>query len=261
MSGLDNPWEYKGFWHQFDGQFKNGDEIEFWDNQIAEWFGIYGVPMRYFPVVANKDADRIFGEDQNMSRTTVHLLTGVIEGGQMDENLLFNAFGQLNQVEFVLFVHKNTFIKQVGRKPFPNDQFTFETDVTTQIFEVNHVDETTLGAEGNFFGHRGAYVLTCKEREISQAVVGGGETYGVTDLQGNLLDGAPDDALVGDGSGRVRSKYDVPGIQNIAGTLRGDNEYIREVTSGKDADGNDAMPGGKGIVCRSGEDKPDWGDW
>jgi hypothetical protein len=261
MAGLDNPWEYKDFWGQFGGQFKNETEIEFFDDQIAEWFGIYGVPMHYYPVKVDVNSDRVFGEDQTLSRSNVRLLTGIIEGGAIDENLIFIPYGQSNKVEFVMFVHQQTVLKQIGRRPLPNDQFTFKNDITTQIFEVNHVDETTLGAEGNFFGHRGAYVLTCMEREISQPVVGDGQRYGYTDLQGNIFDDAPEDVLVGDGSGRIREKYKVPGIQNIDGTLRSDSDFIEKVTTGKNPDGTDALPKGRGIIFRPGTEKPDWGDW
>lgn len=261
MAGLQDPLAYKDFWHQFNGYFENEDEIEFWDDQIAEWFAIYGVPLKYFPVVVDANKDRVFGEDTTKTYTTVKHLTGWVEGGAYDENLIYNPFGQINQVDFVMYVHRNTFVKVIGRKPLTGDQFTFFQDVTTMTFEVNHLDETTLGQEGNFFGHRGCYVLTCKEREISQALIGEGETHGVTDPQGNLLPNIPEDALVGDGSGRIREKYKVPGVQNIEGTIRGDNDYVQNVADGVDEDGEDFLPKGKGIVCRSGEEKADWGDW
>lgn len=262
MAGLNDPWEYKPFWHQFNGQFENQDEQGFWDDQLAEWMGVYGIPLKYYPAQIDiKKADRIFGEATDVSYGNVVHLTGVIDGNSIDENILYNAFGQLNQVEFVMYVHQQTFLKHVGRKPYPNDQFTLVHNVSSQNFEVVHTDESTIGTEGNFFGHRGLYVLTVRERTISQSTVGNGETYGVTDLQGNLLPNAPEDALVGDGSGRVREKYNVPGIKNLDGSLRGENKIIREIVTGKDENGEDAMPAGKGIVYRQGTDKWDWGDW
>jgi hypothetical protein len=261
MASLDNPWEYKDFWHQFNGRQENNEEIEFWDDQVSEYFGVYGIPLKYFPTDANKNSDRVFGEDTTQRRERVVHLTGLIEGGMVEENLLFNTFGQLNQVQFVMYVHIPTFVEHVGRKPLPSDQFTFVNDVTTMVFEVNHIDETTLGHEGNFFGYRSCYILNCRERELTQPIVGDGERFGVTDLQGNLLPDIPEDALVDDGSGRVREKYSVPGMRNPDGTLRGDNDYIQNVADGVDEEGNDVLPEGKGIVSRSGDDKPDWGDW
>ena len=262
MAGLNDPWEYKDFWHQYDGQYDNEEEIQFWDDQAAEYFAIYGMKVKYYPIEVDLDeADIIFGEQTTRSYGTVKHITGILEGLQMEENLFYNTFGQLNQVEFNMFVHRPTFFQVIGRKPQPGDQFTFVDDITTMVFEVNHLNESTIGTEGNFFGHRSSYILTAREREISQSVAGGGENYGPTDLQGNLLPDAPEDALVGDGSGRIREKYAVPGMQNIEGSIRGDNDAIQEIADGVDEDGEDTMPGGQGIISRSGEDKPDWGDW
>ena len=262
MAGLNNPLEYKDFWHQFNGQFENQDEQGFWDDQLSEWFGIYGIPMKYAAAdIKIEDVDRVFGEITNTRFPSVVDLTGIIEGASIDENIMYNGFGQLNNVEFVMYVHQLTFLKHVGRKPYPKDQFQLKNDVSTQTFEVIHTDESTIGTEANFFGHRGTYVLSCREREVSQSTVGQGEDYGVTDQQGNLLPNAPPDALVGDGSGRVREKYNVSGVNNVDGSVRGDNEFINEVVTGKDKDGNDAMPDGKGIVYRQGTENPDWGDW
>ncbi len=262
MSGLNDPLEYKDFWHQFNGRFENQDEQGFWDDQLAEWFGVYGIPIRYYPaIIEEKDIDRVFGEAKNISFRDVVMLTGIIEGASIEENIVYNPFGQLNNVEFVLYVHQQTFLKHVGRKPLPSDQFTLVNDISTQNFEVIHTDEATIGTEGNFFGHRGTYILTVREREISQSTNGAGETYGVTDQQGNLLPNSPEDSLVGDGTGRIRDKYKVPGMKNIEDSIRGDNKFIKKVVTGKDEEGNDAMPGGKGIVYRQGTDKTDWGDW
>jgi hypothetical protein len=264
MAGLNDPWEYKKFWHQFNGQFENQDEQGFWDDQLSEWFGIYGVPLKYYPLnIDITKSDRIFGEVTTVSYDRVVHLTGVIDNNSIDENILYNTFGQLNNVEFVMFVHQHTFLKQVGRKPLPNDQFTLVNNVSTQNFEVVHTNESTLGTQGNFFGHRGLYILTVRERTVSQSLRGDGEKFGVTDMEGNLLPNIPEDAIVDDGSGRVRDKYDVPGIRNVEGSLYGDNKAIRGIVSGKDENGEDAMPEGQGIVYRQGDDKSldDWGNW
>lgn len=256
-NGLDQ----KQFWDQYKGAMANAAEFEFYDNIATEIFNIYGVPVEYFPAEVDPNKDRIFGEDPNKKYTRKIMTTGIIEGGAVQENVNFSMYGMMNKVEFTMHLHQQSFKDIAGRKPLPADQFTFVKDLTTQVFEVIHVTESTLGVQGNIFGHRTTYTLICKEREISPAEIGDGERYGHTDSEGNVLPNAPADLINPDGE--IKEKYKVPGLtkENRDGAYHGDNEAIQEIADGVDENGNPVMPGGRGIISRSGKNKTDWGDW
>lgn len=253
----------KDFWSQYNGPADNGAELDFYDDMASEMFSIYGIPLEYYPVLADPERDRIFGEDPGKKFERKVLLTGLIDGAQVQENILFNQFGMLNKVEFIMALHYATALDVIGRKPLIADQFTFANGLTAQIFEVTHVTESTLGVQGNVFGRRTAYSLTCREREISPAEIGDGERYGFVDSEGNILPGAPADLF--DENGNIREKYKVPGLTaaNKRGAYHGDNEHIQEKADGVDVNGKPTVPGGRGIVSTSGKDRKnfDWGNW
>jgi len=263
MPANPDPMSAKDFWSQYNGNVENGAELDFYDNLASEMFAIYGVPVEYYPVEADPERDRIFGEDTQKKFQRKVMLTGLIEGSSVQENVIFNQYGMMNKVEFILHLHYATAIEQIGRKPLIADQFTFANGLTTQVFEVTHLTETTLGVQGNIFGRRTAYTLTCREREISPAEIGDGERYGYVDSEGNILPGAPSDLM--DENGNIREKYKVPGLTsaNKKGAYHGDNEAIQETADGVDADGNPITTSGKGTVSRSGKSTGnlDWGGW
>lgn len=263
MPANPDPMSAKDFWSQYNGNQDNGTELDFYDDMASEIFSIYGVPLEYYPVDADPERDRIFNEDPGKKFERKVMLTGIIEGNSVQENVLFNQFGMMNKVEFTMYLHYSTAIGQLGRKPLTADQFTFANGLTTQVFEVTHVTDSTLGVQGNVFGRRTAYALTCREREISPAEIGDGERYGFVDSEGNVLPGAPADLF--DENGNIREKYKVPGLTaaNKKGAYHGDNEHIQEKADGVDENGNATMPAGKGVVSVSGKDKKniDWGGW
>jgi hypothetical protein len=244
MSGLQHPLEYKDYFPQFTGEVNQGSEIEYLDNMIAEYFGIYGIPIDYYHQITNPDKDRIFGEDDTKKYQQKYQLTCILKDGTVEESLLFNGFGQLNTIDFSMYIHIDTFKRLLGKghDPLPGDLFMFPNNSKLK-FEITNVVFTTLGTQGNVFGRKTCYDLTCKEAELSPATEGRGEQYGVTDSQGNLVPNAPADAILGDGTNRIADKYQVPQA-NPAGQ-QGDNKQIQ-----KEAD--------RVVVKRNTEL---WGEW
>lgn len=227
MSGLNHPLEYKDYFPQHTGEVQQGSEIDYLDNMIAEYFGIYGIPIDYFHQITNPDKDRIFGEDDTKKYQQKYQLTALLKDGTVEESLLFNGYGQLNTVDFSMFMHIDTFKRQLGKDkdPLPGDLFMFPNNSKLK-FEITNVVFTTLGTQGNVFGRRTCYDLTCKEAELSPATEGRGEQYGVTDAEGQLVPDAPSDAILTDGSNRIADKYIVPKV-NPNGQ-RGDNKQIQK---------------------------------
>lgn len=227
MSGIQHPLEYKEFFPQHTGELNQGSEIEYLDNMIAEYFGIYGVPIDYFHQITNPNKDRIFGEDDTKKYQQKYQLTAILKDGSVEESLLFNGYGQLNTVDFSMYIHIDTFKRLLGKDhdPLPGDIFMFPNNSKLK-FEITNVVFTTLGTQGNVFGRRTCYDLTCKEAELSPATQGRGEQYGVTDAEGQLVPNAPTDAILGDGTNRVADKYQVP--KPTTNAQKGDNEQIQK---------------------------------
>lgn len=247
MPGSDNPLGKKKYWNQFNGPLETNNEKMFFDAQASEYFEIYGIPVYYYPTIVNENKDRIFGEDTSKKYLRKHHLTGIIVGGQLEENLYYNGFGQINQVDFQIYFHRHTFLKHIGRVPLPSDHF-FLPNSSSLVYEVNHVDWTTLGQEGNFFGHQSGLLLTCKERIVS------GEQYGILDGQGNLLPEIDESVLLPDG--RIPEKHNVRGPVLTLETAK-DNEAIRDVTDGILNEETGEREGGITIK----HNRTEWGDW
>lgn len=234
MAGLNQPRKKKQHFRQYSGPWEQRNEIEMFDNAIAEYFAIYGLPIDYFPVEANYNKDRIFGEDTTKRYLRKHELTALVKDGGFEENLVYGGFGELNQVEFQIYIHIPTFRKMVNRDPLPSDQF-FLPHSSTIAYEIIHVDWMTLGLEGNVFGYKTTYLLTCKQREVSyDALNNVGGQFGVLDGEGELMGNAPADAIIPDGSNRVRNKYTVrkPVLPDGGPEDYGDNAAIRDITEG-----------------------------
>lgn len=230
MAGLQHPLEYKEFFPQHTGEVNQGSEIDYLDNMIAEYFGIYGIPIDYYHQITNPDKDRIFGEDDTKKYQQKYQLTAILKDGTVEESLLFNGFGQLNTIDFSMYIHIDTFKRLLGKDhdPLPGDLFMFPNNSKLK-FEVTNIVFTTLGTQGNVFGRKTCYDLTCKEAELSPSTQGRGEQYGVTDADGNMVPNAPSDAILDDGSNRIADKYQVPKPNPNA--QRGDNEQIKKEAS------------------------------
>lgn len=300
MAGSSNPLASKGFFPQFTGYSNNHATIEMYDKLMAQQFQIFGIPIDYVSSVVDPNKDRIFGEDTTKKYIQKHKLTCLLKEGQIEETLLFNGFGQVNTVEFSMYLHIGTFKKILGNKydPKPSDQFFFPNGLSNLGFEVMHVGFSTLGLEGNILGQRTLYEIVVRERYVSEADEGLGEQYGViqtvvipsdwvgdlvtvvnnnalelitvtTDMVGKaytiMVNDAPDDAILPDG--RVASKYQIRGDNKRAN--QGDNKFIRGVTEGQPG----ALPdtgvfnedGSLNDVRRSAnvvqKDRSYWGEW
>jgi hypothetical protein len=253
MAGLNNPLSKKKHFRQFTGPWNQHNEIEMYDNAMAEYFAIYGLPIDFLPVDVNYNKDRIFGEDTTKRYLYKRQLTCLAKDGAFEENMVYNGFGEITQVEFQIYIHLPTFRKMVARDPLPGDNF-FLPNVSNLGYEVIHVDWMTLGLEGNIFGQKCVYLLTCKNREYS------GEQYGVLDANGRLIAGAPADALNPDGS--VRDKYKIPKPKTLISTDEGfaqmaDNNAIKDITEGPINPTTGVRSGG--IVLQ--RDRAYWGEW
>lgn len=226
MSGLNHPLGYKQYFPQHMGFLEQGSEINYFDDMVAEYFGIYGLPVDYFHQTTSVKKDAIFGEDDTKKYVRKYQLTAIIKEPAIEEGLLFMKYGGMNNIDFHVFLHVDTFRKLVGKNkdPLPGDLFTFPHN-TKLKYEVENVLFTTVGMEGNIFGHRSCYELVCKEAQMSPVQEGLGEQYGVVDAQGNLVSDAPADAILNDGSGRIADKYQVPTANPDAN--KGDNEQVQ----------------------------------
>lgn len=259
MAGANRPLAKKKWFRQYSGPWEQRNEIEMYDNAISEYFQIYGLPIEYYPVEANHNKDRIFGEDTTKRYIRKHDLTAIVKDGGFEENLVYNGFGEINQVEFQIYMHIPTFRKMINRDPLSSDQF-FLPHSSTIAYEVIHVDWMTLGLEGNVFGYKTTYLLTCKQREVSYDPLNNvGSQYGVVDGEGELMYNAPADAVIPDGTGRIRNMYNVrKPVLPVGGPEKyGDNEFIREVTEGIVNEETGEREGGF-IIKR---EKNWWGDW
>jgi hypothetical protein len=229
---IDDPFSYKRHFPQGMGPQYQNNEISLYDDMLAESMAIYGIPMDYYPVVVDMNRKEVtaFGEDMTKQYLRKFIIFGKIDNDGFDEQLLYSGFGELNNIEFRLYVHLPTFLKLVGREPIAGDQFYLPFN-STFVYEVTHAVHAALGRDGNIFGHKSIFVLNARERTVTSHSAGYGERFGVLDSQGNIRSDAPADALVNDGSGRVRDKYAVQQPQ-VSPDLMHDNDKVKEVVDG-----------------------------
>jgi len=199
MSGLDDPLKYKRFFNQFGGDYNNSREIETYDNLQAEYAGIYGIPIEYYPIVVDayeEGLDRVYGENSRPVWDKKYQITGLIDE-YSQELLKWQAAGQMNVDEVTMYIHRSTFDKLVGfrsRKipvtdptrrggygPIPKDMI--RTSYNGLFYEVVTGGVHFMDSSAQQFGHKFWYKVTLKSREVSDAYIGAGEQYGaVPDL-------------------------------------------------------------------------------
>jgi hypothetical protein len=266
MAGTNNPLGKKSWFTQFTGYENNKGAIDMYDSLIAQHFAIFGLPLDYVSAEVDENKDRIFGEDTTKKYIQKHKLTSILKEGQIEETLLFNGYGQLNTVEFSMYIHINTWKLVVGadNDPKPGDHFFFPHGNSNLGFEVMHVGFSTIGLENNILGQRTTYEIVARERYVSDADEGIGEQYGLIqtvfipeswvgdtitivdetntlqqivvteDMVGTgvtiMVNDAPDDAILPDG--RIADKYIVEGANPR--TNKGDDEYIEEFADGEE---------------------------
>jgi hypothetical protein len=231
-----------------------GNTMNTFDKMQSEMLNIYGIPMDYYPVEVDINKDVAFGEDTTKRYMRCHKIKGKIDNDGFDENLLYSGFGELNSIEFRIFLHLPSFVQMVGREPMAGDQFYLPYN-STFVYEVTHAVHAALGRDGNIFGFKSLFVINCRERTVTQHSAGYGERFGVIDSQGNIRSDAPADALVNDGSGRVSTKYDVQQPKVSPNTMH-DNELIKKLVDG------DPTKDTSGIATPSADFiREKWGNW
>lgn len=194
MAGLDDPLKYKKYWNQYGGDYNNSREIEMMDNLQAEYAGIYGIPIEYYPISVDAYAegmDPIYGENSTPVWDRKYQLTGIIDE-YSQEMLQWQAAGQMNVDEVTMYIHRSTYDKLIGIRsakapstdptrrgaygPVPKDML--RTPYNGHIYEVVTGGLHFLETNAQHFGHKFWYKVTLKSREVSDAQIGKGEQYG-----------------------------------------------------------------------------------
>ena len=194
MSGLSDPLRYKRNWGQFAGDFDNRREIETYDNFAAEYAGIKGIPVDYFPINVDsykEGMDVVYGENSAPKWDRKYQLTAILEDWT-GELVNFSKFGLENVDEVTLYVHKSTFDKIVGIRtnlatttttnrrgaygPIAKDELRMPH--SGLVYEVITGGEHFMQGDAQHFGHKFWYKLSCKVRQASDASVGVGEQHG-----------------------------------------------------------------------------------
>lgn len=289
MVGSDNPLGKKKWFTPFTGDLSQRNTLNMYDSLIAQQFQIFGIPIEIVSSDVNENKDRIFGEDTTKKYIQKHKMTCLLKEGSVEETLQFNSFGQLNIVEFSLYLHIDTFKNLLGKDvdPKPSDLVFLSVPDgpdgagynSNLGFEVMHVGFSTLGLEGNILGRRTLYELVVREREVSEATVGQGEQYGIIqtiripqEWVGDLISIVEDfkikeitvtSEIVGQELDMVIEGAPLDGILpsgEIASKYRvrghekrsqtGDNEFIRNVTDEIDGVVEDPIQDGKIIDVR-----------
>lgn len=264
MASTNSPLEKKQYFPAYTSYQNQANTIEMYDKLIVQYFQIYGLPIDFVPAIVDVDFDRIFGEDSLKKYLQKYKLTTILGEGKIEENLIFNSFGQLNNVEFTAHLHIGTYKNIIGKDkdPKPGDQlfFSFGSNLG---YEITNVNFSNLGMEGNILGQRTCYKIVVREREVSEPDEGYGENYGGTiriTITSDLVNvplhvvnnknfvqiltpaetdigktvtvisaTAPKDIMTSDG--RIKDKYIVKG-KNLK-AQKGDNQFINDFTDTK----------------------------
>jgi hypothetical protein len=194
MSGLSDPLQYKKYFGQFSGDFDNRREIETYDNFAAEYCGIKGVPLEYYPINVDsykQGLDVVYGENSSPKWDRKYVLTAILEEWTQ-EIQAFGGFGMVNTDDITLYMHRSTFDKIVGIRsnlapttnperrgsygPVAKDEIRIIANGL--VYEVLTGGEHFMESDAQHFGHKFWYKLTCKIRETSTAAIGVGEQRG-----------------------------------------------------------------------------------
>lgn len=229
MSGLSDPLSYKKFFNQFGGDYNNSREIESYDNLQAEYAAIYGIPVEYYPISIDayaENLDPILGENGRPIWDRKYGLTALMDE-YSQELLKWEAAGQMNVDEIVLYIHRSTFDKIVGIRsnkapstdptrrgawgPAPKDML--RTPYNGHIYEVVTGGLHFLDSQAKHFGHKFWYKVTLKSREVSDAAVGAGEQYGA--LPDMTLQEMIDAGMLDEDGGYVCNPQAVVGTPDI----------------------------------------------
>ena len=104
MSRLSDPLQYKQYWGQYNGDFDNRREIETYDNLAAEYAGINGIPIQFFPINVDdykNNLDAVLGESSAPKWDRRYDLTALLEDFTQ-ETITFGDIGELNTDEITL---------------------------------------------------------------------------------------------------------------------------------------------------------------
>jgi hypothetical protein len=200
MAGAPDPFRWKRYWGQFSGDYDNRREIETYDNMMAEYAGIYGIPVVYYTLHVDdykNDLDVIHGESSTPVWDRSIQLTALTDQlSQEPQN--FTQFGLENIDTLILYIHRSTFDGLVGWRsgetpvqapnltPRPSRRGGYgpvAKDIIGTLHNGLFYEVVTGGlhfleSNSQHFGHKFWYKLTLKSREASAPVIGLGEQYG-----------------------------------------------------------------------------------
>lgn len=224
MAGVSDPMKWKQFFGQYGSDVENNREIQTYDNMMAEYAGIVGVPIRYYTLNIDdyKDnLDPIYGENSNPIWDRAFMLTALLEEWSQEVQN-FSAFGLENIDELTMFIHRSTFDKFVGWRsnlapiespnltPRPSRRGSYgpaPKDIIHTLHNDFYYEVVTGGlhfleSNAQHFGHKFWYKLTLKQRQVSTPTVGFGEQYGQVSDYISLQElarakGLPDDYYTG----------------------------------------------------------------
>lgn len=200
MSNFSDPLSYKQYWNQYNRSQENLREITTYDDMMREYAMIKGIPIEYYPINIDdykNGMDNIYGENSRPKWDKKFPMVGIIEDFSQEQQQ-WGGIGLENIDEITIFIHKSMFDELIGIRttnqtnksitrrgaygPISKDQV--KTLYNNIVFEILTGGEHFLPSEAQHFGKKFWYKLTCKVRQVSDAVLGEGEQYGaVPDLQ------------------------------------------------------------------------------
>lgn len=221
---MSDPLRYKNYFGQYNGDFENRREITTYDNMMAEYAGIKGIPLEYYPINVDdyeKKIDIVYGETSTPKWDKKHILVGIIEDFS-EEMQAFSKFNIENIDEITLYIHRTTFDEIVGIRSNKTPKKTRDrrgawgpiasdlvmTPHNGLVYEVLNGGLHFLAGEQQHFGHKFWYKLTCKVRQTSDAPMGEGEQYGAV----------PDPILGDEWKGNPQFILPSPSFENLVGT-------------------------------------------
>lgn len=267
MAGAPDPMRWKRYWGQYGGDYDNNREIQTYDNMMAEWSGIVGIPIMYYTIHVDdykEGIDPVYGENSSPVWDRAFELTAILpEWSQELQN--FTTFGLENIDELQLYIHRSTYDRLIGWRsgetpvqhpnvtprpnvrggygPIPKD--VIMTQHNGLYYEVVTGGLHFLESTAQHFGHKFWYKVTLKSRESSAPVVGKGEQFGPIDDKQTLEEyaisqGLPPDYYTGNSQfviptpdcDDMRSPFDPNLNQPISGAPRDECGRVQYTTTG-----------------------------